>query len=86
MDQRSQSQAQRERDAAIARISRTRRWLIVAATALTAGFAAIISAVAPGRSFAAHSTTAASGRTRPLTRFPRASTQLPPLQGAQALG
>jgi hypothetical protein len=89
MGQKSQPLAQLERDAAIARISRTRRWLIVAATALTAAFAAIISAVAPGRSFAAHSassTTRAAGATRPASASTRASTKLPPLQGAQALG
>jgi hypothetical protein len=88
MDQRSQPLAQLERDAAIARISRTRRWLIGAAAGLTAGIVALISAVAPGRSFAAHSTAAASGSPRPVssTASARASTKLPPLEGAQALG
>ena len=38
------------RDAAVARVSRTRRWVIAGAAALTAGFAALVSAVAPGRS------------------------------------
>jgi hypothetical protein len=90
MGQRSQPLAQLERDAAIARVSRTRRWLIVAATALTAGFAAIISAVAPGRSFAAHSATAkaGAGAGQAAVRNPPASAgnKLPPLEGAQALG
>jgi hypothetical protein len=86
MGQRSQPLAQLERDAAIARISRTRRWLIVAAAALTAGFAALISAVAPGRSFAAHSAKAAASRARPVTASARPTAKLPPLEGAQALG
>jgi hypothetical protein len=85
MGQRSQPLAQLERDAALARISRTRRWLIAAAAALTAAFAAIISAVAPGRSFAAHSSTAATGA-RPLTASAPASNKLPPLEDGQALG
>jgi len=38
------------RDAAVARVSRTRRWVIAGAAVLTAGFAALVSAVAPGRS------------------------------------
>ncbi len=88
MSQRNQSLAQRERDAAIARIGRTRRWLIAAAAALTAGFAALISAVAPGRSVAAHSTKTGAGRARPVasTAHRRASTKLPPLEGAKELG
>ncbi len=87
MDRRSQPLAQLERDAAIARISRTRRWLIVAAGALTAGCAALISAVAPGRSFAAHSAKgAAASPARPVTTSARPSAKLPPLEGAQALG
>jgi hypothetical protein len=40
------------RDAALARVGRTRRWVIVGAAALTAGFAALVSAIAPGRSLA----------------------------------
>jgi hypothetical protein len=37
-----------ERDAALARISRVRRWMIAAAAALSAGIAALVSSVAPG--------------------------------------
>jgi hypothetical protein len=43
------------RDAALARVRRTRRWVIAGAAALTAGFAALVSAVAPGRSLASKS-------------------------------
>jgi hypothetical protein len=48
------------RDAALARVSRTRRWVIVGAAALTAGFAALVSAVAPGRSLASKKTSGVS--------------------------
>lgn len=47
-EQRPRLLAQTERDAAIQRVSRVRRWVIGGATALTAAFAAIVSAVAPG--------------------------------------
>src|SRR5581483_8738448 len=45
------------RDAALLRISRTRRWALAGAAALTAGLAALASALLPGKSFgaAAHS-------------------------------
>ena len=49
------SRAVLARDAALARVSRTRRWIIAGAAALTAGFAALVSAVAPGRSLASKS-------------------------------
>ncbi|MDQ6842484.1 MAG: hypothetical protein M3025_08700 [Actinomycetota bacterium] len=39
-----------QRDAALARVTRARRWVITATAALTAGIAALVSAVAPGRS------------------------------------
>ena len=51
----NRSRAVRARDAALARVSRTRRWVIVGAAALAAGFAALVSAVAPGRSLASKS-------------------------------
>lgn len=46
---RNQSMAALARDAALARLGRTRRWVIAGSAALTAGFAALVSAVAPGR-------------------------------------
>src|SRR2546421_1563719 len=52
------SRAALVRDAAVARVRRTRRWVIAGAAALTAGFAALVSAVAPGRTL-----TAAKGAT-----------------------
>ena len=53
------------RDAALARVGRTRRWVIAGAAALTAGIAALVSAVAPGRSLASKTTSgsAASSET-----------------------
>jgi len=53
----NQSRAALARDAALDRISRTRRWMIIGAAGLTAGFAALVSAVAPGRSLASKSST-----------------------------
>jgi len=46
------------RDAALARVSRTRRWVWAGAAALTAAFAALVSAIAPGRTLAAKSPSA----------------------------
>lgn len=43
-----QSLAVLERDAALHRVSRARRWMIAGATALSAGFAALVSSIAPG--------------------------------------
>ncbi len=40
------------RDAALDRVTRTRRWVIAGAALLTAGFAGLVAAVAPGRSLA----------------------------------
>ena len=51
----NRSRAVLARDAALTRIRRTRRWVIAGAAALTAGFAALVSAVAPGRSLASKS-------------------------------
>lgn len=48
------------RDAALARVSRARRWVIAGAAALTAGLAALMSAVAPGRSLAPKTPTGAA--------------------------
>jgi len=45
----------RVRDAALRRISRTRRGMIVAAAGLTAGLAALVSALLPGKSLGAKS-------------------------------
>jgi hypothetical protein len=71
-----------ERDAALARVARVRRWAIVATAALSGGIAVLVSAVAPGRSGAAthayssaHSASARSG-----------TLQMPPPAGPGALG
>jgi hypothetical protein len=58
--------AARLRDAALRRLSLTRRWIIAGAAALTAGLAALVSAILPGKSLGAKSPasavpTAASG-------------------------
>jgi hypothetical protein len=58
------SRAVLARDAALARVRRTRRWVIVGAAALTAGIAALVSAVAPGRSLASKSAVRAGASTR----------------------
>jgi hypothetical protein len=53
---RQQSDAALVRDAALRRISRTRRWMLAGAAALTAGLAALASALLPGKSFGAGAT------------------------------
>jgi hypothetical protein len=75
-----------ERDAALGRIVRTRRWLLAGAAALTAALAALASALLPGKSLGAkvHSKSATS---QPVARRSNSSTpRLPPPAGAAALG
>jgi hypothetical protein len=81
---RSRSLAQLERDAALGRVGRVRRGLIIGAAALTAGFAALVSAIAPGRSAGHTKITRTSTRASP--RVTAAVTKMPPLASAGALG
>lgn len=75
------SLARLERDAALARVGRTRRWAIAGAAALSAGFTAVASAAVPGR------TIRPQGAATALTpAHAPASTRMPPLQSASALG
>jgi F0F1-type ATP synthase membrane subunit c/vacuolar-type H+-ATPase subunit K len=80
-DQKSAAEAQnpalavRTRDAALARISRTRRWVIAGAAALTATLAALASALIPGKSLGAKT----PGATRTPTAATNASTRTPAL-------
>jgi hypothetical protein len=75
-----------QRDAALGRVSRTRRWLLAGAAALTAALAALASALLPGKSLGAkvHATHASS---KPVVRRSSSSVPgLPPPAGAAALG
>jgi hypothetical protein len=56
----NKSLAQLERDAALGRLARARRWLIVGATAATAAIAAAVSSAAPGRKLGSRATTGAA--------------------------
>jgi hypothetical protein len=88
----NKSSAALARDAAIARVGRTRRWVIAATAALTAGSAALVSAVAPGRSLASKTSSqtetatgagkAASGANASSSAVP----QLPPVANPSSLG
>jgi hypothetical protein len=83
-----QSRAALARDAAFARIRRTRRWVIAGSAALTAGIAALVSSVAPGRTLSSKSaarTEASTGSaTQSATR--NAIPKMPPPVGADQLG
>ncbi len=88
---RGPSLAQLERDAALSRVSRARRWVFAGAAALTAGFAALVASVAPGRTL--HHATATGGAATPTVPAARgktlsasASPQLPPLASPGELG
>jgi hypothetical protein len=82
--------AQRNREAAFARISRVRGASILGAGALTAAVAAVVSAVAPGHSLGAKArgrTAVASTKTTPAARVNAgSSSRLPPLASAGQLG
>jgi hypothetical protein len=69
------------RDAALRRISSTRRWILVATAALTAGLAALASVLLPGK---AKSPTATAAPTRATATASTATPQLPaPATGSQ---
>jgi hypothetical protein len=76
------------RDAALARVSRTRGWVIAGAAALTAGFAGLVSAVAPGRTLSKN--TAAGAQTAsasaPTASSSSAIPQMPPPANPSDLG
>lgn len=80
---RRQSLAQLERDAALGRVGRARRWVFAGVAALTAAFAALVSAVAPGRTLSTRTHGVGATTTRPLVV---GSTQMPPLASPSALG
>ena len=91
---RKQSVAQLERNAALQRVTRTRRFVIGGAAALSAGIAALVSAIAPGHSFGANKAVAAgaetsSGSANSAASTARASTsskKMPPLAKPSDLG
>jgi hypothetical protein len=75
-----------ERDAALARVSRARRWVIAAVAALSAAITALVSSVAPG-----HTLRKKSAQARELTATSpamstRTATRMPPLASPQDLG
>jgi cell division septation protein DedD len=70
------SERARVRDAALLRISRTRRWLLAGAALLTAALAALASALLPGKSLGAKSHTVAKS---PITTSATSSSVTPPL-------
>lgn len=88
----NKSSAALARDAAIARVGRTRRWVIAGTAALTAGLAALVSAVAPGRSLASKTsshTETATGAGRAGSGASASSSavpQLPPVANPSSLG
>jgi hypothetical protein len=88
----NRSRAVQARDAALRRLRRTRRWVIAGTAALTAGFAALVSAVAPGRSVASKSavrteaSTGASSSSSSARIASSAIPQLPPAANPDSLG
>jgi len=85
------SRAVLARDAALARVRRTRRWVIAGTAALTAGFAALVAALTPGRSLASKSPAAtevasASGGSATRARSASSVPQLPPAANPDSLG
>ena len=83
-----QSRAVLARDAALARVGRTRRWVIAGSAALAAGFAALVSAVAPGKTLKASGRAEAAAPTRSTPSSGRSSAipAMPPAASAGDLG
>jgi hypothetical protein len=74
------------RDAALGRVSRTRRWMIVAAAGLTAGLAALASVLLPGKSLGAKSPSAVAVHTQGAAASRSSTPQLPAPADAAQLG
>jgi hypothetical protein len=85
---RVQSTAQVQRDEAIQRTGLTRRAVIGGAAALTAGIAAFVSAVAPGRTLGASRTSKTTVAAAPASPVGTATStpQMPALASASQLG
>jgi hypothetical protein len=79
------SQAQLSRDAALLRVVRTRRFVIAGAAALTAGFAAVVSSIAPARTVRRTAAVPPTA-TRAKARSAPASLKMPPLASPGDLG
>jgi hypothetical protein len=74
------------RDAALGRISRTRRWIIVGAAALTAALAALASVLLPGKSLRAKSRVTAAPSARAAAPTRSSAPALPAPADAAQLG
>jgi hypothetical protein len=81
------SEAQLQRDNALQRVGWTRRAVIGATAALTAGFAALVSAIAPGHTLGATKRVSRVATPAPTTSTrAAATTRMPPLESASQLG
>lgn len=76
----------RLRDATLHRITLTRRWMIVGAAGLTAGLAALVSALLPGKSLGAKSSAPPVTTARANTASSPTSPPLPTPASAAQLG
>jgi hypothetical protein len=83
MTARTRSHAALQRDAALARIGRARRWLIAGAVGLTGGVAAFVSATAHGHTLHKGAVVPAPARS---TGSSSSSVQMPPLANPSSLG
>jgi hypothetical protein len=88
---RSRSLAALERDAALVRVSRTRRWLIAGAAGLSAGIAALVSSAAPGHTLSSRgqpgiSTSGSASAPVRTASAARSSRTMPPLASPGELG
>ena len=87
---RKQSVAQLERNAALQRVTRTRRFVIGGAAALSAGIAALVSAIAPGHSLGANKAAAggteSSSSNASTARASVTPKKMPPLAKPSDLG
>jgi hypothetical protein len=79
----TRSNATLRRDAALARIGRARRWLIVGAAGLSGGLAAFVSATAHGHTLRKGAAAPAPARSADTSS---ASAQMPPLASPHSLG
>ncbi len=74
-----------KRDAALARVRRTRRWVVGTSAALTAGFAVLVAESAPGHSAAAASSQSSSAHPVSVTSSSSGSSASATSPGDQGL-
>jgi hypothetical protein len=82
----AKARAAHDRDAALWRLSRTRRWVAGGAAVLTAAFAALVSTITPASKASASSQSLGTASSAGSTSGSGSHPKMPPLASASSLG